>query len=210
MSIVSDTYLIGQSSKAGQERPTGCSFKAQIGVAGPIFLSFFQRCAHGMRICIAGQLLWQATYGILQGSFSSLSSGLSLSLSLFWSLWSLSLPLPARAQRAPYTPYTLLGCGMRLWMELCACGSWVCLGVALLGSLFFSYDASGLSRCIGADRRVTSRKVFFGWGVCLPDESGKAITRKHKTNLRDCPGIGWVARICLCVFGSFLMGEKNT
>ena len=36
-------------------------------------------------------------------------------------------------------------------------------------------------------------------------------THKHKTNLRDCPGIGRVAKFCLCVFfGSFLMGGENT
>ena len=31
-----------------------------------------------------------------------------------------------------------------------------------------------------------------------------------KTHLRDCPGLGWVPKICLCVFfGSFLIGGRK-
>ena len=40
--------------------------------------------------------------------------------------------------------------------------------------------------------------------------SGKEQTHKHKTNVRDCPGTGWVAKFCLCIFfGSVLMGGKK-
>ena len=46
------------------------------------------------------------------------------------------------------------------------------------------------------------------WGIIFFNYSGK---EKHIniTNLRDCPGPGWVPKMCLRVFGSFLMGEKT-
>ena len=44
--------------------------------------------------------------------------------------------------------------------------------------------------------------------------SGTERTHKHKTNLGDCPGTGWVAKVmfvCVCVFwGVIAYGGKET
>ena len=51
---------------------------------------------------------------------------------------------------------------------------------------------------------------FFGAEILAKLKSGHK-NHKHKQILGDCPGIGWVANICLCfVLGSFLLQEGKT
>ena len=39
---------------------------------------------------------------------------------------------------------------------------------------------------------------------------GSGVVGTLPTSVRDCPGTGWVAKFCLCVFfGSFLMGRET-
>ena len=87
------------------------------------------------------------------------------------------------------------------------------LALSLFVVLFFSlslYIYISLSLSL-------SLSHFFAFGLfstlCHPHMitslSGKE-KHKQQTNSRDCPGTGWVAKLCLCVFfGLFLMGEKT-
>ena len=70
------------------------------------------------------------------------------------------------------------------------------------GRLVCPKDKLGLSLGQSWGRRA-AEKVYV-----VPQ--GK--THINITNLQDCPRTGWVLKFCLCVFlfGSFLMGEKNT
>ena len=63
----------------------------------------------------------------------------------------------------------------------------------------------------GATGRGGGAKIFFRGRNARQVLSGK---EKHINinNVRDCPGTGWVAKFCLCVFlgGHSLWGRKNT